>query len=79
MASASTKDKQEAAQDLLADKGWITVQKKTFTNWVNDKLKATDIQLEDLRIDLKDGVALITLLQVLAPGKKMPGRLDKTR
>ena len=60
----------------LADKEWINVQKKTFTNWVNDKLKATDIQLEDIQIDLKDGVALITLLQILAPGKKMPGRLE---
>ena len=58
----------------LADKEWINVQKKTFTNWVNDKLKATDIQLEDIQLDLKDGVALITLLQILAPGKKMPGR-----
>ena len=78
MASASTKGNQEVATDLLAGKEWISVQKKTFTNWVNDKLKATDIQLEDLQLDLKDGVALITLLQVLAPGKKMPGRLDKS-
>ena len=58
----------------LADTGWIDVQKKTFTNWVNDKLKATESQVEDLQNDLHDGVALITLLQVLAPGKKMPGK-----
>ncbi len=58
----------------LADTGWIDVQRKTFTNWVNDKLKATESQVEDLKEDLRDGVALITLLQLLAPGKKMPGK-----
>lgn len=60
--------------DGLADKGWVEVQKKTFTNWVNDKLKETDKHVEELKCDLKDGTSLITLLQVLAPGKKMPGR-----
>ncbi len=58
----------------IADTGWIDVQRKTFTNWVNDKLKATESQVEDLKDDLRDGVALITLLQILAPGKKMPGK-----
>lgn len=60
--------------DGLADKGWVEVQKKTFTNWTNDKLKETERHVDDLQTDLKDGVSLITLLQVLAPGKKMPGR-----
>ncbi len=59
---------------VMADKSWVYVQKKTFTNWVNDKLKATDCKVEDLQVDLKDGIVLITLMQVLAPGKKMPGR-----
>ncbi len=58
----------------MADKSWVYVQKKTFTNWVNDKLKATEFRVEDLQVDLQDGIALITLMQVLAPGKKMPGR-----
>ena len=60
--------------DGLADKGWVEVQKKTFTNWINDKLKESDKQVDELKEDLKDGLALITLLQVLAPGKKMPGK-----
>ena len=60
--------------DGLADKGWVEVQKKTFTNWINDKLKESDKQVEELKEDLKDGLALITLLQILAPGKKMPGK-----
>ena len=54
--------------------GWIDVQTKTFTNWVNDKLKDTDRRVKDLATDLGDGVTLIKLLEVLAPGKRMPGR-----
>ncbi len=60
--------------DGLADKGWVEVQKKTFTNWINDKLKESDRQVGELTEDLKDGLALITLLQILAPGKKLPGK-----
>lgn len=55
----------------LADKGWVEVQKKTFTNWTNEKLKGTERHVEDINTDLKDGISLITLLQILAPGKKM--------
>lgn len=57
--------------DGLADKGWIQVQKKTFTNWTNDKLKETDRQVEDIETDLADGVALIKLLEVLSHGKRV--------
>lgn len=57
-----------------ADCSWVDVQKKTFTNWINDRLKETDRRVEDLETDLEDGVTLIKLLEVLAPGKKMPGR-----
>ena len=60
--------------DGLADRGWVEVQKKTFTNWVNDKLKETDKHVDELQSDFQDGTSLITLLQALAPGKKMPGK-----
>lgn len=60
--------------DGLADRGWVEVQKKTFTNWVNDKLKDTDRHVDELQKDLQDGLSLITLMQVLAPGKKLPGK-----
>ena len=59
---------------LLADRGWVDVQKKTFTNWTNDHLKDTGRHVEDLQTDLDDGVTLIKLLEALAPKKKMPGR-----
>ena len=53
------------------DKNWVQVQKKTFTNWINDKLKETNYSVEDITKDLGDGVILIGLLLILAPGKKM--------
>ncbi len=62
------------SSDGLADRGWVEVQKKTFTNWINDKLKDTECHIEELKKDLGDGISLITLLQVLAPEKKMPGK-----
>ena len=51
---------------------WVNVQKKTFTNWTNDRLKKTEKRIENLEEDFEDGIRLITLLQCLAPDKKMP-------
>lgn len=65
---------QQERDPPLADRGWVDVQKKTFTNWVNDRLKGTERKVDDLETDFDDGITLITLLEVLAPGKKMPGR-----
>ena len=56
---------------MSGDKEWVQVQKKTFTNWTNDKLKDTDRRVEELEKDLVDGVTLIKLLQVLSHGKKI--------
>ena len=53
---------------------WVEVQKNTFTNWANEKLKQEGIRVTNLETDLEDGVILIKLLETLAPGKKMPGR-----
>ena len=70
-ASVRTMAAEEEGGPRLADRSWIDVQKKTFTNWVNDKLKETDRRVEDLETDLDDGVTLIRLLEVLAPGKRI--------
>ena len=56
---------------MSGDKAWVAVQKKTFTNWTNDKLKDTDRQVEEVEKDFVDGVTLIKLLQVLSHGKKI--------
>lgn len=49
-----------------SEEPWIEVQKKTFTNWVNYKLRNTDYLVEDLAKDLEDGLVLIQLLQELS-------------
>ncbi|ORZ39047.1 calponin homology domain-containing protein [Catenaria anguillulae PL171] len=60
----------------LLDSQWITVQKKTFTKWCNEKLRPRKMALTDLAADLSDGVALINLLEVI--GDESLGRYNKT-
>ncbi|KAJ6002036.1 hypothetical protein N7499_002099 [Penicillium canescens] len=50
---------------LTVEKQWINVQQKTFTKWLNDKLKARSLAIDDLVTDLSDGVILIHLLEIL--------------
>ncbi|KAJ5241060.1 uncharacterized protein N7469_002651 [Penicillium citrinum] len=57
---------------LTVEKQWINVQQKTFTKWLNDKLKARLLAIEDLVTDLSDGVMLIHLLEIL--GNESLGR-----
>lgn len=44
---------------------WVSIQKNTFTNWVNEQLRMRGISVHDLRTDLADGVSLVALLEVL--------------
>ena len=61
------------------DDSWKEIQKKTFTNWFNDRLrghlKVAKRKIEDLRSDLKDGLLLIDLAEKIA--KKPIGRYNK--
>lgn len=56
----------------LLETQWITVQQKTFMKWLNSKLKARNLAINDLVKDLSDGVMLIHLLEVL--GNESLGR-----
>ena len=47
---------------------WVNVQRKTFTNWVNNKLEGTEFSVEDIQHDFADGRALCALIQQLVPG-----------
>lgn len=47
---------------------WITIQKDTFTNWVNDKLTEEEVTIKDIRLDFRDGVNLCKLMRVLSGG-----------
>lgn len=40
----------------LSEQKWVTVQQKTFTKWLNTKIKGRDIAVNDLVKDLSDGV-----------------------
>jgi len=71
MATSSTQEGGDEGTDAYTE--WIGVQKKTFTNWVNEKLKETPYKVEVLEKDLDDGVTLIKLLETLAH-KKMHKR-----
>ena len=72
MATSSTQEGGDEGTDAIYTE-WIDVQKKTFTNWVNQKLKGTPYKVEVLEKDLDDGVTLIKLLETLA-NKKMHKR-----
>lgn len=43
-----------------------SVQKKTFTKWVNSHLVRVNHRISDLYVDLRDGKMLLKLLEVLS-------------
>ena len=48
-----------------------SVQKKTFTKWVNSHLVRANERIGDLYLDLRDGKMLIKLLEILS-GERLP-------
>lgn len=53
---------------------WISLQIKVFSRWVSGKLKNTsNVQVDDITKDLKDGVALVELAKILT-NKEAPRR-----
>lgn len=65
------------------DDRWIQIQKNTFTNWINEQLKK-DIELNDtiivndLQLDLSNGIILIRLINLLQhPYSKVPKKYFK--
>ena len=51
------------------DSEWKLIQQKTFTRWCNEHLRHQGMMIDDLEVDLSDGLRLITLLQVLSQKK----------
>ncbi|ORY97402.1 calponin homology domain-containing protein [Syncephalastrum racemosum] len=48
------------------DTTWLTIQQKTFTKWVNNKLDIGHVpNIKDLKTDLSNGVRLIQLLEII--------------
>ncbi|KAF3907297.1 Alpha-actinin-2 [Orbilia brochopaga] len=51
----------------LHDDAWVKVQEKTFRKWLNTKLAVRELKpAQSLTTDLRDGVLLIHLLEILA-------------
>ena len=48
-----------------------TVQKKTFTKWVNSHLVHVNCRISDLYVDMRDGKNLLKLLEILS-GERLP-------
>ncbi|XP_055390536.1 spectrin beta chain isoform X2 [Condylostylus longicornis] len=48
-----------------------SVQKKTFTKWVNSHLVRVNCRIQDLYVDMRDGKNLMKLLEVLS-GERLP-------
>jgi hypothetical protein len=44
----------------------VSVQKKVFSNWCNQKLKDRAIHIDDLFSDLADGISLYNLLEIIS-------------
>lgn len=63
------------ASEKHLDAEWKRIQKKTFTRWCNEHLKAKLLKIEDLSKDLSDGVKLVVLLELLS--QKKLGRYNK--
>ena len=57
------------------DAEWKKIQKKTFTRWTNEHLRKQGQSIDDLAVDLSDGIKLIILLEVLS--QKSLGRYNK--
>ncbi|EDV23711.1 uncharacterized protein TRIADDRAFT_37811 [Trichoplax adhaerens] len=55
----------------LLDPAWERQQRKTFTAWCNSHLRKVDITINEIEQDLRDGLALIKLLEVIA-SEKLP-------
>ena len=70
---SSTNSVASASSGSSESEPWVEVQTRTFTKWLNDKLKGTGHRVSHLFKDLEDGLLLISLLEVLS-GKKVSGK-----
>lgn len=57
------------------DQQWQVVQEKAFTAWINETLAIAHLKINNLRVDLGDGIKLVQFFEVLS-GKKITTRLE---
>eukprot|EP00055_Hartaetosiga_balthica_P008290 m.30361 g.30361 ORF g.30361 m.30361 type:complete len:879 (+) comp6225_c0_seq1:301-2937(+) len=66
----------EASKTL--DDQWQRQQKKTFTAWINSHLRKRTLQIDEVSEDLRDGVMLLNLLEIISEetvGKASKGKM----
>ncbi|KAH9272167.1 hypothetical protein BASA83_005507 [Batrachochytrium salamandrivorans] len=76
--SAYSKASSEPVNDTarVMDRDWESIQKKTFTNWINSQLKKQEIPpIVSLDTDLSSGETLIQLLEII--GDESLGKYTK--
>ena len=44
---------------------WVEIQRKTFTNWINEQLSVSGRVIQDIEKDFCDGVNLVALVESL--------------
>uniref|UniRef100_A0AAQ4RMG2 Actinin, alpha 2b n=1 Tax=Gasterosteus aculeatus aculeatus TaxID=481459 RepID=A0AAQ4RMG2_GASAC len=58
-------------RDMLLDPAWEQQQRKTFTAWCNSHLRKAGTQIENIEEDLRNGLKLMLLLEVIS-GERLP-------
>ena len=58
-------------RELSDDAPWKRIQQNTLTRWANEHLKLLNRHIDDLQLELSDGLNLIALIEVLSQ-KKVP-------
>lgn len=72
----STNPSPRKIDDTQKEKKWVQQQEKTFTRWVNRQLEGAGLSIADLRTDLRSGLVLIKLMEVLS-GSSIKTRYQK--
>lgn len=58
-------------RDAVLDPAWEKQQRKTFTAWCNSHLRKAQTQIENIDEDYRNGLKLMTLLEVIS-GERLP-------
>jgi filamin len=62
---------EDMQRELADDAPWKRIQQNTFTRWANEHLKLVNRHMDDLQLELSDGLSLIALVETLSQ-KKVP-------
>lgn len=75
---SSSKAATEVVNDTskVFNKDWEAIQRKTFTNWINNQLKQRNVPpISDMNVELSSGENLIILLEII--GDESLGKFNK--